>query len=80
MWRVKYQDEVIGFDTHCTSPTSRLFLDNGWTLVGRTKGFSRSGRKQFSKRALDETVSVRDNAGLARQRRNPRWWTWILKI
>jgi hypothetical protein len=80
IWQEKYPDDVIGFDTHCTSPTSRLFLDNGWELVGRTKGFSRDAKHPFSSRAADAIVSVRDNAALARRRRNMKWWTWVLRI
>ena len=80
LWQAKYSDNVIGFDTHCTSPTSRLFLDNGWELVGQTKGYSRDGRRQFSRRATEAVVSVRDNAGLVRHRRNVQWWTWVLRV
>jgi hypothetical protein len=80
LWQAKYCDEVIGFDTHCTSPTSRLFLDNSWELVGRTKGFSRNGKHAFSQRAADAVLQVRDNAGLSHRRKNPRWWTWVLRI
>ena len=80
LWEERYGQGVIGFDTHCTSPTSRLFLDNGWELVGRTKGFARDRTVSFSGRAADDKVVVKDNAGLTRRRRNPRWWTWVLGI
>jgi hypothetical protein len=79
-WESAYAGPVVGFDTHCTSPTSRLFLDNGWELVGRTKGFSRDGKRVFSQRAAQAAVTVRDNAALTRRRRNVRWWTWVLRL
>jgi hypothetical protein len=77
LWEARYGPGVIGFDTHCTSSTSRLFLDNGWKLVGQTKGFSRDARVSFSGRAADNQLVVKDNAGLTQERRNPRWWTWV---
>ncbi len=80
LWETKYQTDVAGFDTHCTSPTSRLFLDNGWVLVGRTKGFSRDRRSAFSNRVTNGELTVKDNAGLVRRRRNTRWWTWVLPL
>jgi hypothetical protein len=79
-WEEKYGQGVIGFDTHCTSPTSRLFSENGWRLVGRTKGFARDRRTPFSGRVVQGTLSVKDNAALRRSRRNPRWWTWVLSL
>lgn len=80
IWEGRYGEGVMGFDTHCTSPTSRLFLDNDWSLVGRTKGYSRDRRVSLSNRAAEGEVTVRDNAGLTRKRRNTRWWTWVLPL
>lgn len=80
LWEDRYGSGVIGFDTHCTSATSRLFLDNGWTLVGRTKGYSRDRRRVFSERAVSGEVTVKDNAGLMQRRRNVRWWTWVRRL
>lgn len=80
MWEARYGEGVLGFDTHCTSSTSRLFIDNGWELVGQTKGFSRDRRVTFSGRVEDNRVAVKDNAGLTKRRKNPRWWTWVLRL
>jgi hypothetical protein len=76
-WETIY-GPVAGFDTLCTDPTSRLFSDNGWMLVGRTKGYSRDPGTLLSRRVADgRFVGVRDNAGLSRSRKNPRWWIWV---
>lgn len=80
LWESRYGAGVIAFDTHCTSPTSRLFAENGWELVGRTKGFARDPRRSFSKRVSAEELRVSDNAALTRRRKNTRWWTWVLPL
>jgi len=80
LWEDRYGPGVIAFDTHCTSPTSRLFAENGWRLVGQTKGFARDPTRTFSKRVVGDALKVSDNAGLACRRRNKRWWTWVLPL
>jgi hypothetical protein len=32
LWEAKYGNGTIGFDTLCTSTTSRMFVENGWEL------------------------------------------------
>ena len=40
-WKNKYEDEVIGFETLVEKPrTGDLYIKDGWTLVGETKGYS----------------------------------------
>lgn len=74
LWTSSYDSPVIGFDTLCTETTSRLFSDNDWRLVGRTKGYSRNPSVQLSSRHNGE---LRENAGLTRRASNPRWWIWV---
>jgi len=65
LWEERYGNPVYGFDTLCTHPNSRLFADNGWILVGRTKGYSRDPTRVFSRRAfLQDWKNIKDNAGL----------------
>jgi GNAT superfamily N-acetyltransferase len=80
LWEARYETALAGFDTHCTSPTSRLFADNGWTLVGQTRGYTRDGKRQFSRRAESQEIAVKDNAGLSWRPSNVRWWTWVLPL
>lgn len=78
LWEERYGGPVYGFDTLCTHPNSRLFADNGWTLVGRTKGYSRDPTKVFSRRAFEEEwKNIKDNAGLGLIEGNMRWWVWV---
>jgi hypothetical protein len=77
-WTDRYGGRVHGLDTLCTHPTSRLFLDNGWTLVGKTKGYSRDPSTVLSRRASDEDwMTVRENAGLSLSNGNRKWWIWV---
>jgi hypothetical protein len=77
LWESTY-GPMIGFDTLCADPASRLFKDNGWALVGRTKGYSRDPTRLLSRRVRDGVIEgVRDNAGLVRARGSPRWWVWV---
>jgi len=78
LWEGYYGSPVYGFDTLCTHPNSRLFADNGWILVGRTKGYSRDPNKIFSRRAFEEEwKNIKDNAGLGLIEGNMRWWIWV---
>lgn len=54
LWEERYNSPVYGLDTLCTHPNSRLFAENGWQLVGRTKGYTRDPSKVFSSRAFEE--------------------------
>ncbi len=76
-WSARY-GSFDGFDTLCTEPKSRLFLANGWSLVGRTQGYSRDPNRLLSKRAAEGSIKrVADNAGLTRRRGAIRWWVWV---
>lgn len=78
LWEERYGGPIYGFDTLAAHPTSRLFEDNGWTLVGRTQGYSRDRQKVFSKRASkEEWEDIKDNAGLTKDQDNTRWWIWV---
>ena len=77
LWEAKY-GTLAGFDTLCTEPTSRLFGDNGWTLVGRTKGFSRDPTRTLSRRVAQGALpDVRDNAALTASPTGTKWWVWV---
>jgi hypothetical protein len=69
---------MVGFDTLCTHPASRLFRDNGWSLVGRTSGYSRDPTRVLSRRAFEnDWKTIKDNAGLRRLEGSTRWWIWV---
>jgi len=77
LWEDVY-GPLVGFDTLCTHPTSRLFRDNGWLLVGQTKGYARDPDELLSSRvAAAQVDGVKDNAGLSFSPSNPRWWIWV---
>jgi GNAT superfamily N-acetyltransferase len=79
-WERRYSERVLALDTLCTHPSSKLFLSNGWQLVGRTKGYTSDPDQVFSKRAFREEWSqVRHNIALKRLGRNSvRWWVWVV--
>lgn len=81
LWKAKYQDDVTGLDTLCTHEDSRLFKDNGWTLVGRTEGYTSDPSKVFSKRAFTEDwKTIKNNVALGRVERSIRWFVWIRPV
>lgn len=78
IWEQKYGHKVHGFDTLCTHPNSRLFVENGWKLVGRTKGYTRDPAKVFSRRVFEEDwKNIKDNSGLGLLEGNNRWWIFV---
>jgi GNAT superfamily N-acetyltransferase len=78
LWEARYKAPIKAFDTLCTSNDSRMFLENGWSLVGRTKGYSRDPKRALSRRLADsEDRRGRDNAGLSTRLGNQRWWVWV---
>ena len=78
LWESKYNEKIYGFDTLDTHPKSRLFLENGWKLVGRTKGYSRDPNRVFSKRAFNEKWEyIKDNSGLNKTKNSTRWWIYV---
>lgn len=77
LWERRY-GRVIGFDTLCPHPRSKLFSENGWQLVGRTKGYRRDPSLTLSQRAATGNLEdVRDNAGLSLPPRPKKWWIWV---
>jgi hypothetical protein len=52
-WKMKYGDEVLGFETMVKPPrTGELYKRAGWKVVGRTKGFllrQKNSKKHFTK-------------------------------
>ena len=83
LWEARY-GRLVGFDTLCTERNSKLFSDNGWVRVGRTKGYSRDPSRRLSRRVASgerarvesgELVRLRDNAGLTGG--GYRWWVWV---
>lgn len=80
IWTSRY-GPFNGFDTLCTEPKSKLFLANGWSLVGRTQGFSRDPSTVLSRRAAGGSIEgVADNAGLTRKKGATRWWVWVRRL
>jgi len=80
IWQDRYGCEVYGFDTLCTHPKSRLFYENGWSLVGRTKGYTRDPETVLSSRRAfaDEWRGIEENAGLSKLEGSMRWWIWVV--
>ncbi|MCI0562634.1 MAG: DUF4338 domain-containing protein, partial [Nitrososphaera sp.] len=73
LWERKYQQRVYALDTLCDHSDSGLFLANGWTHVGETRGFTANYRKPFSLRK-GASPSI-NNAAL---RPGPtRWQVWV---
>jgi hypothetical protein len=76
-WEERY-GKAWAFDTLCTSSTSRMFKTNGWTLAGRTAGYTRDSKRALSRRLTDKAERRgRDNAGLALRRDAYKWWVWV---
>jgi hypothetical protein len=81
LWEQRYDDPIWALDTLCTSSDSRMFLANGWELVGRTAGYSRDPKLLLSKRlAAKPDPRRRDNAGLSVQPTSYRWWVWVRRL
>jgi hypothetical protein len=77
LWEERY-GPLAGFDTMCTDPNSRLFGENGWTLVGQTQGYSRDPSLVLSRRVAESKFRrISDNAALSRSSNSHRWWVWV---
>jgi len=73
IWERKYRAKVYALDTLCDHSDSGLFLSNGWTHVGETKGFTANYRKPFSlRKKADPSIN---NASLRRGR--VKWQVWV---
>lgn len=74
-WRLWYPGPVIALDTLCDNADSGLFRRNGWTYVGRTKGYGSDRTRVWTPA---EGRLIRNNVGLSRNSRP--WEVWIRKL
>ena len=79
LWERKYGDRVAAFDTLCDHGDSKLFLVNGWTLVGETKGYCSNPKLVFSKKT-DKQHPFKNNVALALNPHRRRWVVWVKMI
>lgn len=79
LWEQKYSDRVAALDTLCDHGDSKLFLSNGWTLVGETKGFCSNPKSTFTQK-LDDKNPLKNNVALAHSPQNPKWVVWVKMI
>jgi hypothetical protein len=73
LWEQHYKCKVFALDTLCDSADSGLFISNGWTLAGQTKGFTADYAHTFAKKRNVET-SI-NNAALKKGK--TAWQVWI---
>jgi hypothetical protein len=73
IWEAKYRQRVYALDTLCDHSDSGLFVANGWTHVGQTKGFTANYRKSFS---LKKGVRTSINNAALRPGRT-KWEVWV---
>lgn len=76
LWEARYGDRVAAIDTLCDDGDSKLFLKNGWTLVGETKGFHSHIGAPFSRRS-NRRRPLKNNVALVRDRRSRKWVIWV---
>jgi GNAT superfamily N-acetyltransferase len=79
LWEKKYEDKVAAIDTLCDHGDSKLFLANGWSLVGETKGYCSNPKSSFS-HTEDENNPIKNNVGLAMHPNNRKWVVWVKMI
>jgi len=70
LWEKKYNSRVYALDNICDHPSSKLFAENGWKLVGQTRGYTADHDNKF---ASDED-GLRINSALTPS--GKRWWVW----
>jgi GNAT superfamily N-acetyltransferase len=75
-WEAKYSDNVGALDTLCDHGDSKLFLANGWTLVGETKGFCSARNKPFSRNSKSKKF-FKNNVGLIKNPKSQKWLVWV---
>jgi hypothetical protein len=83
MWQHKYHDRVRALDTLCTAAESKLFLLNGWKMVGETKGYTLDKKSLFSKRLKQKQnrkIGIVNNCGLLKPSNPIKWVVWVYKI
>ena len=76
LWEKKYHQTVYAFDTLCDHSDSGLFLSNGWSHVGETKGFTADYKNAFTLRK--RTRPSINNAAL--RPGGTRWQVWVRTI
>jgi GNAT superfamily N-acetyltransferase len=83
MWENKYQDQVYALDTLCTADESKLFLLNGWTRAGQTKGYTLDRTEVFSKSLKvvdDREKGIKNNGALRKGENSVQWWVWTIQL
>lgn len=80
MWECKYKDRVYALDNLCDRGDSKLFANNGWTYVGKTKGYRSTSKLKFSARVENTSLRVKTNAGLEKRTDGTRWEVWVKVI
>jgi hypothetical protein len=83
MWEQKYRDQVYALDTLCTADESKLFLLNGWTRAGQTKGYTLDRTAVFSKPMKvfdDRAKGIKNNGALRKPENSVQWWVWTIQL
>jgi hypothetical protein len=83
MWEEKYRDRVYALDTLCTADESKLFLLNGWTRAGQTKGYTLDRTEVFSKSLKvvdDREKGIKNNGALRKGENSIQWWVWTIQL
>ena len=83
LWEQKYRDQVYALDTLCTADESKLFLLNGWTRAGQTKGYTLDRTEVFSKSLKvvdDREKGIKNNGALRKDENSIQWWVWTIQL
>jgi GNAT superfamily N-acetyltransferase len=73
LWEMKYSQKVYALDTLCDQTDSGLFVKNGWTHAGQTRGYTADYGSQFTQARKSKTRI--NNAALRTGSR--RWEVWV---
>ena len=76
LWEQKYGDKVAALDTLCDHGDSKLFLVNGWTHVGETKGYCSNPKANFSRKS-NKKHPFKNNVALTLHPSNRKWVVWV---
>jgi len=77
-WQARYPGEVTALDTLCDASDSGLFRRNGWSHVGRTRGYESDPASEFASTEKIKGVAPRNNVGLRASGR--RWEIWVKEL
>jgi hypothetical protein len=78
LWEEKYHDRVYALDNLTDRADSKMFLNNGWQMVGQTKGFSSNPDEIFSQRlGYKNKEQIRNNIGLSTSGKAIHWFVWV---